>query len=348
MKKLFYRLSSSRSCGKLFSLLACAALGALFAQQAVAQDFEFGWEPFPPSSWDGGWDASLSCKALDGTTTLTRNLIPGTDNVVQGGTVSCTFTDPNNTTCGSPNCSPSGFQETASCLLNVQFNNLSESCVNNNGHSTLTVTGTCPTDNAVTIGTIDCRGRNPNGMLSGTNPQFCLYAGNVFGGNESDDCQWALGFGVHNDSVEPLKPTQCAQAFPADPDSNPPLLVNEVFKFTQKYTASQCTGEFAGLGVQKERWCHSDTWADQPPFCDLSRLTTVGASSVEGFLTADTEYTPNTINRKCPNNGVITLRVSANCVDPGTNDVDVGAINQSTIEVNGRPIIPGSCNLKKG
>ena len=53
MKKLFYRLSSSRSLAKLFSLLACVALGSLFAQQAVAQDFFFGWEPFPPSSWDG-------------------------------------------------------------------------------------------------------------------------------------------------------------------------------------------------------------------------------------------------------------------------------------------------------
>ena len=62
MKKLFYRLSSSRSFAKLFSLLACVALGSLFAQQAVAQDFFFGWEPFPPSSWDGGWDASLSAK----------------------------------------------------------------------------------------------------------------------------------------------------------------------------------------------------------------------------------------------------------------------------------------------
>ena len=65
MKKLFYRLSSSRSFAKLFSLLAGVALGSMFAQPAVAQDFVFGWEPFPPSSWDGGWDASLSCKALD-------------------------------------------------------------------------------------------------------------------------------------------------------------------------------------------------------------------------------------------------------------------------------------------
>ena len=39
MKKLFYRLSSSRSLAKLFSLLACVALGSLLAQQAVAQDF---------------------------------------------------------------------------------------------------------------------------------------------------------------------------------------------------------------------------------------------------------------------------------------------------------------------
>ena len=48
MKKLFYGLSSSRSFAKLFSLLACVALWSLFAQQAVAQDFFFGWEPFPP------------------------------------------------------------------------------------------------------------------------------------------------------------------------------------------------------------------------------------------------------------------------------------------------------------
>ena len=63
MKKLFYRLSSSRSFAKLFSLLACVALGSLFAQQAFAQDFFFGWEPFPPSSWDGGWDAKSGVRS---------------------------------------------------------------------------------------------------------------------------------------------------------------------------------------------------------------------------------------------------------------------------------------------
>ena len=39
--------------------------------------------------------------------------------------------------------------------------------------------------------------------------------------------------------------------------------------------------------------------------------------------------------------------MSANGVDPGTNDIAVEEINQKTITVNGFPIIPGSCNVKK-
>src|SRR6476661_1187536 len=89
MKRLFHRLSSSRSFTKLFSLLACLALGSLFAPPASAQ-FEFGWEPFPPSSWDGGWDPILNCDALQGTTTLNRGST-GTDSVTQDGSVLCTF-----------------------------------------------------------------------------------------------------------------------------------------------------------------------------------------------------------------------------------------------------------------
>ena len=55
MKKLFYRLSSSQSLTKLLSVLACVVLGSLFAKQAIAQDFFFGWEPFPPlTGTEGG------------------------------------------------------------------------------------------------------------------------------------------------------------------------------------------------------------------------------------------------------------------------------------------------------
>ena len=290
----------------------------------------------PPSSWDGGWDASLKCIAVDasnGTTTLTRNLTPGTDTVTQQGSVSCTFTDPAN-----------NFQETATCSLSIQFNNLSESC--NLETNTLTVTGTCPTAQAVKVGTINCEGAGPGG----SNPTFCGYAGNDPSGNESDFCKWTLGYGAKSDSsVVALTSSQCEQAFPGEGlDSTPPLLgPKEIFKFTQKYAGKVCTGEFAGLGAQKERFCHSDTWDEQPAFCDLSRPQTIGSSSVQGVLTADTDYTSQPINRKCPNNGVITLRVSANGVDPGTNDIAVEEINQKTITVNGFPIIPGSCNLKK-
>ena len=86
---------------------------------------------------------SLECGALDGTTSLTRTPPKGTDtrldhggmigaSVAQEGTVNCTFTDTNNK-----------FEETASCLLNFEWRNLKEECVNNNnGSSTLTVTGT--------------------------------------------------------------------------------------------------------------------------------------------------------------------------------------------------------------
>ena len=390
MKKLFYRLSSSRSFAKLFSLLAGVVLGSLFAQPAFAQDFFFGWEPFPPSSWDGGWDASLSCQALDGTTTLTRTPPKGPDtrfdhggmigaSVDQEGKVNCTFTDPNNKTCGSPNCNrKTGFKETASCLLSFEWRNLKEECVNNNnGSSTLTVTGQCPFKKGDTIvgptleGTIDCRGRNPDGSVNlYKNPEFCSYQGNDPDGNPTKDCQWRLGFGALKQNqgpsvasfgsnvmpVVPLTQQQCNDAFGDSPQLFSFTQTPTVFSFEQTFADRACMGSAIGAKGPQQSFCHADTWnSKQDPFCNFSPTSTatIGTSFVQSSLIADTEYTPKTINPKCDrhddddDDDVITLTVLANAVDPGTNDVALNEINQKKITVNGRPIIRNSCRFDK-
>jgi len=326
MKKHQLFLSSF---AKLFSLVACVALGSLVAKQAVAQDFDFGWEPFPPSSWDGGWDASLHCEAVDGTTTLTRKPPTGPDSVVQEGTVRCTFTD---------NGVTPKFQETAICSLHVQIDNLSESCSTAlpNGPSTLTVTGTCP---VATIpngqGTINCSGAGPGGA----DPTFCKYAGTDPTGNTSTHCVWNVGFGaLKGNKVVPLTQTQCETAF-----GSPPV----VFSFSETLKGLQCplTSQVVGLGGTLQQLCHSDTWdPSQAAFCDFPKQTVknTAAGTVENFLTADTEYSPKTINTDCSNNkdqGNITLLVLGNNSDPNTNPIDVHAINQDTITVNGKDII---------
>lgn len=375
MKKLFYRLSSSRSYAKFFSMLGCVALGCLLARQAVAQDFFFGWEPFPPSSWDGGWDASLSCQALDGTTTLTRTPPKGTDtrldhggmigaSVAQKGTVNCTFTDTKNK-----------FEETASCLLNFEWRNLKEECVNNDGGSTLTVTGQCPFKKGDTIvgatleGTIDCRGRNPDGTVNlYKNPQFCRYAGNDPHGNPTKDCQWQLGFGAQKQiqgpsvasfganvvPVVPLTQQQCNDAFGDSPQLFSFTQTPTVFSFEQTFADRACMGPTAGAKGPEQQFCHSDTWnPKQDAFCNFSPTSTatIGTSFVQSSLIADTEYNPKTINAKChrhdDEDDVITLIVLANAVDPGTNDVALEEIKQKTITVNGRPIIQNSCRFDK-
>ena len=392
MKKLICRLSSSPAFAKLFSLLACVALGCLFAQQAVAQDFFFGWEPFPPSSWDGGWDASLKCEALDGTTTLTRTPPKKSDthldhgsmmgaSVDQEGRVNCTFTDPNNKTCGFPNCNPiTGFKETASCLLSFEWRNLKEECVNNDdGSSTLTVTGQCPfkPEKGYTIveatleGTIDCRGRNPDGKVNlKKNPEFCSYQGNDPDGNPTQDCRWNVGFGAEKQiqgpsvasfvsnvvPVVPLTQQQCNDAFGDSPQisSATHTQTPTVFSLTQTFAGRACMGPTAGAKGPEQKFCHSDTWnSKQDPFCNFSPTSTqtIGTSFVQSSLIADTEYTPKTINAKCnrhdDDDEVITLTVLANAVDPGTNDVALEEINQKTITVNGRPIIQNSCRFDK-
>ena len=390
MKKLFYRLSSSRLSAKLFSLLACVTLGCLFAQQAFAQDFEFGWEPFPPSSWDGGWDASLSCEALDGTTTLTRTPPKKSDthldrgsmmgaSVDQEGRVNCTFTDPNNTTCGFPNCNPkTGFKETASCLLSFEWRNLKEECVNNeDGSSTLTVTGQCPfkPEKGYTIvgaaleGTIDCRGRNPDGKINlKKNPQFCSYQGNDPDGNPTQDCRWNVGFGAQKQiqgppvasfganvvPVVPLTQQQCNDAFGDSPQLFSFTETPTVFSLTQTFAGRACMGPTAGAKGPEQKFCHSDTWnPKQDPFCNFSPTSTatIGTSFVQSTLIADTEYAPKTIDPQCnrhdDDDDVIILTVLANAVDPGTNDVALEEIDQKTITVNGRPIIQNSCRFDK-
>jgi hypothetical protein len=328
MKKLFHRLSSSRSFAKLFSLLAFVVFGPLFAQPAVAQ---FGWEPFPPSFWDGGWDPTLKCTAIDGTTTLVRTPKVGPDTVIQDGTVSCTFTDPAN-----------NFVKTATCSLHIQIDNLSESCANNSTSpptSTLTVTGTCP---VATIpqgnGTIDCTGA-----------PFCSYAGSDPTGNKSKGCVWNVGFGaLKGQKVVPPTLTQCQNAF-----GSPPV----VFSLSQTLEGSGCAlgAQVVSLEETSQDFCHSDTWDPaQAAFCDFPKGTVknTGTGTVENFLTADTEYSPNTINANCrlgKDQGEITLIVLGNNSDPNTNAIAVQAINQGSITVNssftGFPVFQAnSCN----
>ena len=339
MKKLFYRLSRSRSLAKLFSLLACLALGPLFVQQAYAQfDFEFGWEPFPPSSWDGGWDPILNCNALPGgTTKLTRTPSSGPDTVVQDGTVECTFTDSARTPV---------FQETATCKLHIKINNLGESCGAgpSPGTSTLTVTGICPT---ATIpegqGTIDCSG----GAAGGNDPTFCLYAGSDPDGNTSESCVWNLGWGAKKGpNVVPMTQNQCQVAFGT---------TKVVYSFSQILEGTGCApnAQIVEQGETFNNYCHSDTWDPaQKAFCDFTggQVKNTAEATVQNFLTVDTEYTPQTINTDCSNNkdqGDITLLVFGTNREKNSsnNPIAVQSINPDTITVNDRPVDASSCGF---
>lgn len=337
MKKRFNRLSSSRSFAILFFILSFVALGSLFPRQALACCW--GWEPDDPNSWGGGWDASLKCDSVEGITTLDRTPFSG-PTVAQDGRVSCTFTDPANS-----------FVETALCSLDIKFEKLTQSCAaNNDGTSTLTVSGTCPFEKGKTMvgatgaGTIDCAGGGPGGA----DPTFCKYAGNDPNGNLSGDCTWNVGFGQLNGSnVVPLTQSQCETAFPATTD----LGVSQVFKFTQTYTGAICTGDHVGVGPKIERFCHSDTWDGSVlAACEFPKgvVKNTASGEVASHLTADTEYSPTTINSTCnpTNSGIVTLTVLANTVDPNTNPVALAEIDQSTITVNGNPIVEGtSCTF---
>ena len=338
MKTQCCRLPNYWSFAKLFSLLACVALGSLVAQPAFAQ-FEFGWEPFPPSSWDGGWDPILNCKAIEGTTTLNRNIsTPGSDSVVQEGTVFCTFTDTANNFVGEHTCS-----------LNVKINNLAESCDPNPdtpGTRLLTVTGTCPT---ATIkqgeGTIDCTGAS-----------FCSYAGSDPNGNTSTGCKWNLGWGAkQGQQVVSMTQDQCQAAFGS---------TKEVYSFSQvlEGTGTVCplNAQIVKQGETFNDYCHSDTWDPaQKAFCDFKGPTVknIAEATVVNFLTVDTEYSPNSINADCrpgKDQGPITLTVLGTNLEPHStnNSIAVQAIDQASITVNfsetplGFPVFkPTSCSF---
>jgi hypothetical protein len=361
MENSFSRASNTGWVLTLISLLTYFAFELPFVQPAAAQDcdpdsdpscYVFGWEPFPPSSWDGGWDARLSCGAVQGITNLDRTPSSGPDRLHQTGQVKCTFLDDKGTTTTSDD-----FRESAICTADITFNNLTESCSPQAGNSTLTLQGFCPfqkgktTVGASGTGTIDCRGGrlDANGNPIGGDPTFCTYAGTNPTGNTSGDCRWNVGYGVLKASnVVPLTQTQCQTAFPADGV----LQAGQIFNYTQTYATSMCTGPVSGLGSIAERFCHSDTWdGSQAAACKFPKgaAKNTGSGVVESFLTADTEYSPNSINPACnpTNSGIITLTVLGNNVDPNTNPIAVQDIVQNDpnqpITVNDRPV--SSCTL---
>ncbi len=365
MRKLFYPFVTSRSFVRLLLISAFVALASLFAQQAGAQDL-LGWDPScaPDCVGSGGFDATLTCGpsgSLQGGTTLTRTSPSGPDTVLEKGYVKCTFTDTARTANTTPSCGDfcnnlGYFEESATCLATIQVANLSESCDTSTG--TLQVTGYCPYKNAsgigfVTVsngagepGNINCSGGGANGQ----NPTFCTYAGTDPIGNKSGDCLWNLGFGQVQGQmnsppfrVVPLTQTQCETAFPIDSVYTVP---GQVFNFQQRYEGPACTKPFVGLvGTQNQRFAHSDTFnGEQAAFVDFQKqaVKNVAEGQIALHLTADTEYSPNTINSSCTPNkdqGPITLLVLGNNIDPGTNPIDVHVINQDTIKVNGRDII---------
>jgi len=345
MKKLFYRLSSSRSFVKLFLILACVALPSLFAQQAVAQEDLLGWVPdcAPNCPADGDWDAHLTCGAVQGLTTITHNP-PSGSSVLQQGTVDCTFTDTARTcTIGSPNCSSTGFfQETAQCSLTIQFANLSETCADNgDGTSTATVTGMCPSQQGQkqsgaigSGGTIDCRAK--------PNPTFCTYQGTNPVGNTTGDCRWNIGFGkLQGSNVVSLSPNNCTDLF-----------ASPIFSYTQTYAGQTCSGRFASLGEMEQQSCHSDTWNGKTlATCDVQNIGGPKNSAtgvVVNHLTVDTTYNQNTVNATCvniTNSGKITVTALANPIETDQHQVPIVLenIDQRTITVNGFPVIPGTC-----
>src|SRR5262249_39561551 len=96
-------------------------------------------------------------------------------------------------------------------------------------------------------------------------------------------------------------------------------------------------------GPLDERFCHSDTWAELPAFCDFQKTTVKNKATgtVASFLTADTEYNP-TVNPNCnpQNSGIVTLTVYANPIETDQNQtkVTLEEIDQSTITVNGHAV----------
>jgi len=328
MKKLFYRLSSSRSYGRLLLILVLVALPALFPRQARAQIF--GWDTScePDCVADGLLDARLFCGAVEGITTLTRKTPSTPASVQEAGQVLCTFD--NGTT--PP--------ESAICTLNIGFPNLQENC--DLATNTLTVTGTCPTKQGNNIvgsdggGTINCKG----GGVNGADPQFCL-----FGGNTSGTCTWNFGFAQKNGpNFATLTQNQCLTAFPADSDLQ--LAAGEIFKVTAAYKGDSCAVPFEGLGKVQQRLCQSDSFdKSKPAFCDFTAVSV--KNTVEGqqvnHLTVDTEYGP-TVNDTCnpDNSGTVNLTVFAVNQDkqhPNNNPVALEAIDQKTITVNGNSVI---------
>jgi hypothetical protein len=341
MKKLFYRLSSSQSLARLLFILAFVALQFLFVQQAAADDL-LGWDTScePDCVATGVLDATLRCGAVVGATTLTR-VPPSGDTVQEAGQVECHFED----TGTNP-----VFKESAICTLNIGFSPLEESCEQLT--NTLTITGTCPyqaSKNSPIVGTqgggtIDCHGGglDSNENPTGKDPKFCLYEGTDPTGNTSGKCIFTLGFGAQQGSkIVPLTQAQCQTAFPSDLDLQ--LNAGDIFKVELKYSGPVCTGQFRGVETLRQRSCTNDGFDGSAAFCDFQQGTVKNTAEGQqvSHLTADNEYSPNRINADCANNkdqGDITLLVRGNNIDPGTNPVDVHAIDQDTITVNGRPI----------
>ena len=120
--------------------------------------------------------------------------------------------------------------------------------------------------------------------------------------------------------------------------------------FSQILEGKESTkAQIVNMGGTSNNLCHSDTWdPTQAAFCDFPKgaVKNTAAGTVENFLTADTEYSPTTINTACTpskDQGDITLIILGNNSDPAPILSTYKRSTTGTITVNGRAV--SSCGL---
>src|SRR5262249_50006006 len=243
MKKLFYRLSRSRSFVRLILILAFVALQSPLAQQAVAQTgCDDPNAPAPYCSgigfgdpWDGTWNSTIHCTALaDGINVVDfkklRQIAP----------VQCTI---------------STVATSAMCILDITYSRdagLTTSGVTqclNNGNNTSTLTDVAFCGNAskglIVSGTLNC---NPQNVQPPNLPPIC-------GGNTL--CTANL------DGITGVPNGKCSVVFPADITKG--LAEGQVLSASVLTEGTDCSGQVKGHSNIVTRFCDSGSFDNNAP-----------------------------------------------------------------------------------
>jgi hypothetical protein len=328
MKKLFYRLSSSRSCAKLFSIHArleerkgitmsykklisaviIAAFGFCFSDTARADcdNPDFCWDFGIPSPVDNITGSSVKCDLEPGGVSQPFNTLAGglnsnTGKFTQTGTATCTHL-PDNADLGT-------------CDFNLTWTGVSiSSCANNSFTAGASCTDLFGGGLDVT-GTVTCPGTPPKVMQ--------------------------LGFGG-------LTQNQCNQVFPQIKQKNTVILpAGKVLDLTITTEGSACTGPFVAISNVKERYCNDgfsgmgvDCTPTGGPGGTTTEATTVNPSAVPFDFTVT--QTVNTSPTFCKGGKSIDKGQATVSIFGAANTFDVANINQSSLECEGAPLTCGT------